>query len=131
MLSYAQALTGSKMNICHAAIILVCILSVSNFAEGGQQRCKGPTKTIQNGKRTSQNTNYFKIDSTVRYWCYSGYVLRGNRRLKCILRNSRAMWAGTIPVCVGMYITVHHNYEKCRCATISYAVHRDIYCSKW
>ena len=99
------------MNAWHIVVILVFILSLSNFANGGQQRCKAPTKIIQNGKRTSLNVNYFKIGSIVRYWCDSGYHIKGSKYLKCILRNSRAAWAGIRPTCVGMVTIFTMTYD--------------------
>ena len=65
-----------------------------------QSKCTAPAKTIPNGKRSSFNINHFKIGSVVRYWCESGYAVKGGRYLKCVLRNGKGIWAGNIPTCV-------------------------------
>ena len=79
--------------------------------------CKAPAKNLHNGRRSSLNYNYFKIDSTIRYWCNSGFTIRGSGQIKCLQRNGKAVWSAYAPTCVGMYIHDHSYlmYIMCHC----------------
>ena len=85
--------------------------TVISSIEANQKLCNAPSKTILNGKRSSLATEQFKIGSTVRYWCQSGYYIRGSRYLKCILRNGKAQWIGRPPICVGEFQNSNSTFQ--------------------
>ena len=112
---YFLSATYTGMNNC-IYLLLVLLLCISPITSG-QKLCKAPAKNLHNGRRSSLNYNYFKIGSTIRYWCNSGFAIQGSGQIKCVNRNGKAVWSAYAPTCVGMYIHDHSYlmYIMCHC----------------